>query len=618
MGADEQRTTPGADVSTLQDLTIDELVEEFEFLGSWEDQCRYLIELGEELPDLAPSEKVEANRVHGCQSQVWFVPEVTHGVADVSQNGSSNGSTRITIRAKSDAKIVDGLIVALLSLTNGKTPEELLSTDYQGEFARLGLESQLVPQRRNGLFSMVARVRAIAAAHADRERTTFSASDSPALDDVPLKKSGEPSPSASLPVTPNDERSTEPLDVAAVRAQFPAIHETLEGGVPVTFLDSASSAQKPQRVIDKEREVYEQYYANAYRGVYRFGDRISRELEDSRERIRRFVGAESTDEIIFTSGTTMGINLVANAWGRKHLKAGDEILLNEMEHHANLVPWQWIAQQTGAVLKFIPLTDDGRLNLEGLDDVLTEKTRIVAVTGMSNVLGTVSRLTDLIARAKAVGALVLVDGAQSVPHMPTHVVDDGIDFLAFSGHKLYGPTGIGVLYGRRELLESMDPFLCGGHMIDQVEQTSFTLAPLPARFEAGTLPIAQAIALGRAVQFVDDLGFCPIHHHEQNVLRYAWERIHEVPGLKVYGPDTSHRGAIISFTIKGAAAGDLASLLDLKGVFVRHGHHCTMPLHDRLGVPATVRASFGLYNTRADVDTLLSAIDFARRELKLV
>src|SRR5690606_22793525 len=261
--------------------------------------------------------------------------------------------------------------------------------------------------------------------------------------------------------------------------------------------------------------------------------------------------------------------------------------------------------------------DDLRLDLDRLDEVLTAKTRIVAVTGMSNVLGTVPPLTELIPRAKAMGALVLVDGAQSVPHMPTHVVEDGIDFLAFSGHKLYGPTGVGVLYGRRELLESMDPFLCGGHMIDQVEKTSFSLAALPARFEAGTLPIAQAIALGRAVQFVEDLGFCPIHHHEQSVLRYAWERMHEVPGIRIFGPDTSHRGSIVSFTIDGAAAGDLASLLDLKGVFVRHGHHCTMPLHERLGVPATVRASFGLYNTRQDVDTLIAAIDFARRELKL-
>lgn len=588
-------------VSSLDELTIDELVEEFEFLGTWEDQCRYLIELGEELPDLAPSEKVEANRVHGCQSQVWLIPEVH-------QNGRG---TTIHIRAKSDARIVDGLIVALLSLTNGKSPREILETDYQQQFARLGLDSHLVPQRRNGLFSMVERVRTIAAS-LDRQ-TPPSKESATARVTSPIRESRPALPLAAA----GDERSSQPLDIGVVRAQFPALHEILEGDVPVTFLDSASSAQKPQCVIDKEREVYERYYANAYRGVYRFGDRISRELEESRERLRKFLGADSTDEVIFTGGTTMGINLIANAWGRKHLKPGDEVLVNEMEHHANLVPWQWVAQQTGAILRFIPLTEDGRLDLERLDEVLSRKTRLVAVTGMSNVLGTVPPLTELIPRAKAVGALVLVDGAQSVPHMPTHVAADGIDFLAFSGHKLYGPTGIGVLYGRRAVLETMDPFLCGGHMIERVERNSFTLAHLPARFEAGTLPIAQAIALGRAVRFVEDLGFCPIHHHEQSVLRYAWDRLRAVPGLTVFGPDTAHRGAILSFTLAGAAAGDVASLLDLRGVFVRHGHHCTMPLHDKLGVPATVRASFGLYNTRADVDTLISAIDFARRELKL-
>ncbi len=591
----------------LQDLTIDELIEEFEFLGLWEDQCRYLIELGEELPDLSPAEKVETNRVHGCQSQVWFVPEIHKDAAGVT----------IEIRAKSDARIVDGLIVVLLALVNGKTPAEILETDFAGTFKKLGLESQLVPQRRNGLYSMVERIRAISRAHAAAGGECDGGHNGEATDGVPgtaastSRRSQETHP--SLPVA--EDKKT--FDIEAVRAQFPALHQTLEGGVPVTFLDTASSAQKPQVVIDKEREVYEQYYANAYRGVYRYGDRISREVEASRDRIRGFIGAESTDEIIFTPGTTAGINLVANAWGRKFLKPGDEIVLNEMEHHANIVPWQWIARQTGAVLTYVSLTDDGRFDVDALDSALSKKTRLVAVTGMSNVLGTVPPLTDIISRAKSAGALVLVDGAQSVPHMPTHVVDDGIDFLAFSGHKLYGPSGIGVLYGRRELLDAMDPFLCGGHMIDRVTTDGFTVAPLPAKFEAGTLPIAQAIALGRAVEFVMDLGFCPVHEHEQSVLRHAWEQMQTVPGMKIYGPGCSHRGSIISFTLEGAAAQDVAQLMDLKGVFVRHGHHCTMPLHARLGVPATIRASFGLYNTKADVDTLVDALQFVRHELKL-
>lgn len=600
--------TPGSlIVPELHDLTIDELTEDFEFLGAWDDQCRYLMELGEELPDLDPSEKVEANKVRGCQSQVWFVPELHRDA----------GGTTLTIRAKSDALIVDGLIVVLLTMVNDKTPEQILNTDFHATFEQLGLDAHLVPQRRNGLYAMTKRIRQIAVEAATAEATNGAAGLSNVAEpDANGKPDADDISVSQLPRFTVDH-DAKPLDVAAIRAQFPALHQTLERGVPVTYLDSASSAQKPQCVIDRETEVYEQYYANAYRGVYRFGDRVSRELEESRERIRAFIGAAGTDEVIFTPGTTAGINLVANAWGRKFLKPGDEIVLNELEHHANLVPWQWIAQQTGAVLRYLPLTDDGRLDIEQLDKLLNEKSRLVAVTGMSNVLGTAPPITEIVAKAKSAGALVLVDGAQSVPHLPTHVVQDGIDFLAFSGHKLYGPSGVGVLYGRRELLEAMDPFLCGGHMIDRVERDRFTVADLPAKFEAGTLPIAQAIALGRAVQFVAELGFCPVHRHEQSVLRYAWERMHELPGLTTYGPDTSHRGSIVSFTLEGAAAQDVAQLLDLKGVFVRHGHHCTMPLHARLGVPATVRASFGMYNTQDDVDTLVDALQFVRRQLKL-
>ncbi|MFG0333402.1 MAG: SufS family cysteine desulfurase, partial [Maioricimonas sp. JB049] len=536
----------------LEPITIDELIEEFEFLGEWEDQCRYLIELGEELPDLPAHEKTEANRVHGCQSQVWFVPEIS----------ANNGSTRINLRAKSDARIVDGLIVVLLTLANGKTPREILDARFRDTFAELGLENHLVPQRRNGLYSMVERLRVIARGCLEAEGLTESPN--------PEIRSA----SSDLQVSDDDtDVKKKPLDVEAVRAQFPALQQTLPSGMPVIYLDTAASAQKPQCVIDKEREVYEQYYANAYRGVYRFGDRVSSEIEHAREKVRQFISAAHVEEIAFTSGTTMSINIVANGWGRKFLKAGDEILLNEMEHHANFVPWQWVAQATGAVLRFIPLTDDGQLDLDRLDEVLSEKTKIVAVTGMSNVLGTVPPITEIARRARAVGAKILVDGAQNVPHMPVNVVGEDIDFLAFSGHKLYGPSGIGVLYGRRELLEEMDPFLCGGHMIDRVYKDRSEWAALPAKFEAGTLPIAQAIALGRAVEFVEELSLCAIHTHEQNVLRYATERLGEIPGLKIYGPAPGHKGAICSFTVENAAAQDLAQLLDLKGVCVRHGHH---------------------------------------------
>ncbi|MEX0715982.1 MAG: SufS family cysteine desulfurase [Planctomycetaceae bacterium] len=407
------------------------------------------------------------------------------------------------------------------------------------------------------------------------------------------------------------------FDVDALRADFPILGKPLPKGRSLVYLDSASSAQKPRVVIDKIREVYENYYANAYRGVYRFGARIDEELEDCREKIRGFIGAEDASEIVFTSGTTMSINLVAHAWGLKFLRAGDEILLNEMEHHANFVPWQRVAERTGATLRFIPLTADGRLDLDRLDDVLTDSTKLVAVTGMSNMLGTINPVEELAARAHERGAAIVVDGAQSVPHGPVDVRRSGIDFLAFSGHKLFGPSGVGVLYGKRDLLDAMDPFLTGGHMIAEVRREHSTWAAPPAKFEAGTLPIVPAIALGTAIDYVREIGFPSIQAHEHELLLAAHERLAEIPGMRIFGPAVEHKGSIVSFRVEGVAPEDLAQLLDHRGVFVRHGHHCTMPLHALLGVSATVRASFAFYNTLTDVDALADGIQAARARLRL-
>ncbi|WP_437205001.1 aminotransferase class V-fold PLP-dependent enzyme [Planctomicrobium sp. SH664] len=406
-------------------------------------------------------------------------------------------------------------------------------------------------------------------------------------------------------------------DVAAARRQFPIFSQTLPKEVPVTFLDSAASAQKPQVVIDVERQVYETHYANAYRGVYRFGAQIDDELEASRESIRALIGAEDSHEVIFTSGSTLALNMIAFGWGRTHLQAGDEILLSLLEHHANFVPWQRVAQETGATLRFLPLTSQGELDLSQLDQCIGPRTRIVTVTGMSNVLGTMPDIEALSRAAHAVGAVLVVDGAQSVPHGGTDVVRQGIDFLVFSGHKLYGPTGVGVLYGRKELLTKMQPMVFGGHMIEAVHRDVSTFAAPPARFEAGTIPIVQAIALKTAIDYVSGLGFAEIHAHEIALTEYAHARLGEVPGMKIYGPEPARKGPIVSFTMEGAHPEDLAQLLDRKGVFVRHGHHCTMPLHEWLGVSATVRASFGLYNTRDDVDRLVAALLFARQRLRL-
>jgi cysteine desulfurase/selenocysteine lyase len=403
------------------------------------------------------------------------------------------------------------------------------------------------------------------------------------------------------------------FDVEAVRRDFPILEKPLPNGMKLVYLDNAATAQKPRQVIEKLVECFENYSANVHRGIHALGDRVTAELEEAREKVRRFIGAAEVEEIIFTSGTTMSINLVANAWGRKFLKAGDELLVNEMEHHANLVPWQQIAHATGAKLRFIPLAPDGLLDLSSLGSVLTDRTKLVAVTALSNVLGTINPIGEIVARAKKHGALVLVDGAQSVPHGAVNVTAPDIDFLAFSGHKLYGPTGIGVLYGKRRLLESMDPFLCGGNMIRRVRKESFDCADLPAKFEAGTLPIAEAISLGTAIDYVQGIGFEAIVAYEHDLTLRGYEQISQIPGLTIVGPAPEHRGSIVSFTVEGVHPHDMAELLDRRGVAVRAGHHCTMPLHDLLKVTATTRASFAFYNTAAEIDALCEAIQYARK-----
>ncbi len=411
--------------------------------------------------------------------------------------------------------------------------------------------------------------------------------------------------------------TTPSLNADTIRSQFPVFDHALPNGEPLAFLDSAASAQKPRVVIDAERTVLETHYANAYRGVYQFGAQIDDELEASREAVRQFINAADRSEIAFTSGTTMSLNLIAFGWAVRHLQEGDEILLNRMEHHANLVPWQQAAAKTGAVIRYIPLTENGQLDLSQLDELITTKSKLLAVTGMSNVLGTINPINELSKRIRDVGGVIVVDAAQSVPHQVVDVVADKIDFLAFSGHKIYGPTGIGIVYGRQELLAETDPLLFGGHMIDRVYDDHSTWTEPPAKFEAGTIPIVQAIALKSAIDFVNEVGLHALHEHESALTQYAHECLNDIPGMNIYGPPPGEKGAIISFTLEGAHPEDLAHLLDRKGVFVRHGHHCTMPLHDFLKVPATVRVSFGAYNTTSDIDQLIGAIHFARERLRL-
>lgn len=425
-----------------------------------------------------------------------------------------------------------------------------------------------------------------------------------------------------LAILPKDDLSM-PLNVLTsfpvdqIRQDFPILQSRLAGDRPLVYLDTAATSQKPRVVIAKLVEALEQYNSNVHRGIHQLGDRMTTEMEAAREKVQSFLGASEPEEIVFTSGTTMSLNLVAYGYGRKVLRPGDEILLNEMEHHANIVPWQMAAQATGAVLKFLPLTPDGRLDLSRLDEFLTSRTKILAVTAMSNVLGTINPIAELARRAHDVGAKIVVDAAQSVPHLPCDVGASGVDFLAFSGHKLYGPTGVGVLYGRREHLEMMDPFLGGGHMIREVFRDRATWADPPAKFEAGTAAFVEAVGLGAAVDYVRQLGLESIAGYEHQLLDYGMQVLSPIAGLRIYGPAAEHKGAILSFTVEGVHPHDLSDLLDREGVAVRAGHHCTMPLHDLWQLTATARASFAFYNTFEEIDALGEAIRKARRVFRL-
>jgi cysteine desulfurase/selenocysteine lyase len=403
------------------------------------------------------------------------------------------------------------------------------------------------------------------------------------------------------------EQRSAGLDVARVRKDFPILERTVEGR-PLVYLDSAATSQKPNQVIDAEADFYRQHNANAHRGIYLLAEETTELYEQARARLARFVGAPDPDTIVFTRGTTESTNLVAYAWGRKFLREGDEILLSEMEHHSNIVPWQLAARDTGAVLRYLPLTDDGLLDLTDLGSLLTEKTKLLAITGMSNSLGTLPPVRELAEAAHAVGAIVLVDGAQLVPHVPVDVTELDCDVLTISGHKMLGPTASGGLYARRELLEAMDPFLGGGHMIEEVFPDRSTWNAVPYKFEAGTMNIAQEVALAAAVDYLEGLGMDAVRAHEEEITAYAIERLGDA-GARVFGPtDVSVRGGAVSFWYHDVHPHDLATILNEEGVAVRAGHHCNQLVMRRFGVPATTRASFYVYNSNDEVDALVDAL----------
>ena len=411
--------------------------------------------------------------------------------------------------------------------------------------------------------------------------------------------------------TYTDRASTiTPIDWERVRADFPILERTVHGK-PLVYLDSTATSQKPRAVLDAMDDYYRTCNANIHRGVYEISEIATRRYEEARGKIARFVGARSSREIVYTRNTTEAINLVAYSWGRANLRAGDVVLLSKMEHHSNLVPWHMLARERGIVVRYLDVTPRGTLMLDDLREML-RGVRLVSVTHMSNVLGTINPVERIIEEAHAAGALVMLDAAQSVPHLPVNVQSLDADFVAFSGHKMCGPTGIGILYGKLDLLKEMPPFMGGGDMISTVTLEGFTPNELPWKFEAGTPAIAEAIGLGAAVDYLGAIGMVNIHRREQDLTEYALDRMRELPGVTVYGPDAGEKGGVMSFEIEGAHPHDVATILDSEGICVRAGHHCCQPLMHHLGVGALARASFYVYTRFEDIDALVEGIGKVR------
>ncbi|HXT93120.1 MAG TPA: cysteine desulfurase [Trebonia sp.] len=413
------------------------------------------------------------------------------------------------------------------------------------------------------------------------------------------------------------------FDVARIRKDFPILERTVRDGQPLIYLDSANTSQKPRQVLDTLADFYERHNANIHRATHQLGEEATAAYEGARVTVAGFIGAAEPAEVVFTKNVSEAINLVAYSMGnasalglggRFALGPGDEIVITEMEHHSNIVPWQLLCQRTGATLRWFGVTQEGRLDTSNIDGLITERTKLVALAHQSNVLGTINPVRSIADRAHAAGALVLVDAAQSVPHMPVDVAALGADFLGFTGHKMCGPTGIGVLWGRRELLEEMPPFLGGGEMIEDVRMERSTFAPPPHKFEAGTMPIAEAATLAAAIGYLGDVGLPALREYEHGLVAHALEALREIDGLRILGPaEPVDRGAAISFTVDGVHPHDMSQVLDERGIAVRAGHHCAWPLHRAMGVQASTRASFYLYNTHEEADALAEGIREAQR-----
>lgn len=567
---------------STQRIELDEIREEIADLDTPQERLAYLIELGQSLPQFDERYQIEEFRVLGCQSMVWVVPKL--------------GEQTIEFLGSSDAPMVRGLVAILIAAYSGKSPSEIVAFPIEALFDEIHLKAFLTPMRSNGLHSMVQRIQGIAKGVLAEQASATS------------------SLRATSKVVRGDWAKLPKIPISQCRHDFPILDAKLPCGKPWIYLDNAASAQRPVSVLDCMDRVYRNHYANVHRSGHQLAAETTAAMEAARQALCDWMHLESASQVIFTPGTTASINLVARSWGDAFLKAGDEIVLTEMEHHSNIVPWQQLAQRTGAVIRWIGVRDDYQLDLESLDKILSPRTKLVSITAVSNVLGTINPVRRIADAAHRAGAKVLVDAAQSVPHGKATAVDWDADWVVFSGHKMLGPTGIGVLAGKRETLESMPPFLGGGNMIKSVSKSGFEQADLPHRFEAGTAAIVEAIAMKPALEYLLRVGSDQILTHEQNLTRRAIEGLQTIKNLRIFGAtevNPEEKTGIVSFVIPGIHADQIGQYLNASGVAIRVGHHCAMPLHARFGLGVSARASFYFYNTEQEVDAFVTAVERA-------
>lgn len=566
---------------TYPDLS--ELQEELEDLETSEDRIQFLIELGESLPHFPEEYCTEEFRVVGCQSMVWIVP---------SWDGRS-----FQFIASSDAPMVRGLVAVLMSAYSSKTPSEICSFPIEKVLDGMHLKSFLSPLRSNGLHSMIKRIRAYAESNL-----------SPSIAHGP---DGDLSESVKLvdlgPLLARIEQ---------IRADFPILLQKDQKGLSIAYLDNAASSQRPQSVIDSMTRVFIEHYSNVHRSGHQWAVRSTEGVEASREAVRRFINAAKTEEVIFTAGATASINLIAQAWGDANLGSGDEILLTEMEHHSNIVPWQQLCSRKGCKIRWVPIQSDYTLDVEQFEGLLSQRTKLVSFTAVSNVLGTINPVKQLVQLAHRVGATVVVDAAQATPHGAINVQDWDADFVVFSGHKMLASTGVGICYGKKSILEGMPEWQGGGSMIKLVTFDGFSLADLPHKFEAGTPAIAEIISMKPAVEYLEAIGHDRLMEHERSLADQATSGLLEMDGVSVFSPALELKSGVVSFAVDKTHGEEIARVLDGRGIAIRVGHHCAMPLHSRLGVSVTCRASFYLYNTPSEVGRLLESVEHAIKILR--